>query len=218
MGRRSVLGMLLLVILTLLLVGCRGRERTLRFETIERSEMGGGHNAGRILQPALVVIGDPAEIGALDDTVSPEAVKRLAQVDFTRYFVVVAYHGWYSQLLSPKSGVEVRRIRQQGTTITVEALFYKPTPGLQRRQMETYPYHIVQVRRNKQLRGEFTFVLEVDGKVVAREDASLGLGPKPLLTRTATLPQATPRPTPTSPPYPLLPPSPPGVPPLYPGP
>ena len=218
MRRRSMLGMLLSVILTLLLVGCQGWERTLPFETIERSEMGGGHNAGRILQPALVVIGDPAEVGTLDDTVSPEAVKRLAQVDFSQYFVVVVYHGRYSQLLSPKSGVEVRRIRQQGAAITVEALFYKPTPGLERRQMETYPYHIVQVRRNKQLRGEFTVVLEVDGKVVAREDAALGLGPRPLPTRTATLPQATPRPGPTSPPYPPLPPSPPGVPSPYSGP
>jgi len=168
MGRRSVLGMLLLVILTLLLVGCRGRERTLRFETIERSEEGIA-GAREILEPRLVIIGDATEVAALDATVSPEALKRLAQVDFTRYFVVVVYHGWYSQLLRPKSGVEVRRVRQQGAMITVEALFYEPVPGWERAQIETYPYHIVQVRWDRGLRGEFEFLLEVDGKVVAQE-------------------------------------------------
>ncbi len=140
----------------------------LPFETIERSE--GGIYGGRdILQPALVIIGDLAEVGTLDETVTPEALARLRQVDFTRYFVVVAYRGRYPELLRPKSGDEIQRVRQEGATITVEALFYEPTPRLARSPIETYPYHIVQVRRDRGLRGEFTFLLEVDGKVVARE-------------------------------------------------
>ncbi len=143
-------------------------EVDLPFETIERSERGGGSNAGTILQPALVIIGDPAEIETLDETVRPEALARLAQVDLTRYFVVVAYRGLYPELLTPKSGIEIQRIRREGARVTVEALFYQPIPRRERLQVETYPYHIVQVPREG-LQGELTFLLEMDGKVLVQE-------------------------------------------------
>lgn len=158
---KILLGLLLFVI-----TACQPQEGELSFETIAQ---GDGFYTGRGYgeeEPSILVIANVDEIDepGLDVLFPTELADQLRQLDYNRFFAILALQG-----LKPQGGysVTVQRIVRQDDQINVYAEFTSPEPGTRRIQAFTSPYHLVAVSKQGEWGQQMNFVLVTDSEEVA---------------------------------------------------
>ncbi len=131
----------------------------LPFETIEKSESSGTGYGFRGVEPDIAVVFDKDSIPQLTNTISPQALSSLQEVDFRKYYVLVVYQG-----IKPTTnyGVEIQHIIMQEDTITIDARFTERDPAMWAGDIVTSPYHLVRVPRQGS-HGWIKFILTRDG-------------------------------------------------------
>jgi hypothetical protein len=98
------------------------------------------------LEPQHVFLITSAQEGVrLPDWVSPEALQKLAQLDYQRYFVIAVFRGSF-----PDGGYDavIQRVVRRGDGLVVEAQFWAPSPYYAVEAMSTDPYHVIMVVRD----------------------------------------------------------------------
>jgi hypothetical protein len=163
--------LLCLTILTgLVLFGCKGPEpRDLPFETIESADLLGPGEYSEEETPKIIIITELEQVDdRVGDAVSPQAQAQLRDLDFDRYFVVGVFQGRRPYIYWA-SGVEIQRIEQRGDTITILAHFYEPIEDQVRGGMAA-PYQLLRIRKGGSIRGEFNFILKVNGQEIVRKN------------------------------------------------
>lgn len=166
-----VAALLALVVGAMILGGCRGeKEVDLSFETIERSDSAGTGEYYEEEDPQLVVVTKTEEVDdRLGNTVSFDAQTQLESLDYDLWFAIAVFQGWRPHIPTPQSGVKIPRISREENTITVYAQFYEPVQGYEMHPEVNSPYHLVKIQKGENMRGEFGFVLNVDGKELVRK-------------------------------------------------
>ena len=143
----------LLVVAVLLLAACKPQEVVLSFQTIERQDsafraasMWGDKN------PALMVISSSEDIEKVKSYVTAQSVSTLEQLDFRSAFALVVFRG-----LQPSSFVDfsVERIVRRGSEIAVYTRPGRQGPN----PAESSPYHLVEIQKQGEMSGNFTFNL-----------------------------------------------------------
>ncbi len=124
--------------------------------------------------------------------ISPEDQNRINAVDFSRNFVLIAFHGW----TYPGNGIEIQKISQLASqyenVVRVRAQFQEP--GEAAVTGVTTPYHIVRVSKDRVTRfGEIEFRLfQQDGPITRERDFITAIvnsfPPQPGEPEAATLP------------------------------
>lgn len=131
-------------------------ERDLPFETIERGDSDYYH-----FHPAepqhVFVITSAEEASRLTGWVSREAEKKLAQLDYRRYFLIAVFRGHFAS-----SGYDpiIQRVVRQGDRLVVHVQFWAPSPYYAVTAAASQPYHVVRVLRDGRPLGEAELVLE----------------------------------------------------------
>lgn len=157
--------LLLLYIVTLLLVTCQAeptREPGLPFETIASEDGATGNNVYRGGEPAIRVIADLEQARSLPNIGSERTRQRIRSLDYTQFFVIIVFHG-----SAGKTGyaVEVKSIVREDDKVYIKTLFTYPTPASIEHNFETFPYHIVAVKKSGSWNRSITFVLSDTGGV-----------------------------------------------------
>ncbi len=177
--------LLLLVLLTMfVLSACRPQETELPAETTEKTEVAPSRQSqetdlpfetveqklkadlgppyeGR--EPGLMVIARPEEVANLDDWVTEDAKTQLQMLDYDAHFALAVFQGW-----KPTDGysIQVERITRQGDKVTVYVRLQEPQPDREKRDIETSPYHLVQMQKVGAWAGDVTFNVVADGAVI----------------------------------------------------
>jgi len=163
--------LLLLLAIALLpgLVACDTQEMELPFQTVGHALTPGTGQSYAGKDPMLDVIAKEDEINALGGMISPESQAQLPSLDFSQYLAIAVFQG-----MKPSSGysVEVTKVTRAGSTVIVYAHFTERDPRQFAQDIVTSPYHLIQIQTS-QLHGQVEFVLNADGKVVARQSRSL---------------------------------------------
>ena len=165
MLRRTLLPFLLAVVV-ILSPGCgRTKGVEMPFETIDKGMGAGKRERYESKEPGLVIIASLRDFALLEDDV-PRLAQKLKDIDYDHFCVVAVFQGH-----KPTGAyeVEIQRIRRQDDVVTIYARFATPEPGQERTLVETSPYHLVKIRKGEDMRGQFEFVLNVDGKEVVRK-------------------------------------------------
>jgi len=173
--RMLILGVIVLVSLALLVVGVAlvgnylaqqapPTEVNLGFETVLKSTSDSPY---RQEEPAFVIAVSTEELAYYKEMLAPADLKGVFKIDFTRYFVIVAFQG---EKATGGYAIEVRSIVQTGDRVTVILHVTERQPGKMVDQAVTSPFHVVKVAQaNMPRRGELEFVFVEDGQQLARQ-------------------------------------------------
>jgi hypothetical protein len=145
----------LIVIATLLLglTACKPQEIKLSFETIEQVDATTKQWEGK--EPKLLVIASTQDVEAARPFVTDEALAALQKMDYTTHFAVLAFRGLQT---SSHEGFKVEQIGRQGN----EVLLYAQPGANGPDAVMTSPYHLIEVNKEGQWGGNFTFNLYFD--------------------------------------------------------
>jgi hypothetical protein len=134
-----------------MIVGCRPQPSPeLPFETIEQVN----RPPSQQRQPGLLIIATSQDVEEASPFVTDEARAALSQLDFTKYFAVLAF--WGQQPMGHQHFRIERIVRQDNeVTLWAEALDI-PLEG---EPAETWPYHLIKVRKEGDWNATFTFTL-----------------------------------------------------------
>ncbi len=164
-----VRGLLSLVIAIVLLSACAQREVELPFETIEMSKL--PHAGGEryvVEQPKLVIVATSDEVSSLSPSLSPETGPELSNTDYSSHFVIAVFQG-LKRVYDYEARIE--RITYVDDTVKVYTQFVEPTEGQPQHLIESSPYHIVRVRKPRELTGkQLRFMLVANGQEVLSEN------------------------------------------------
>jgi hypothetical protein len=145
------------------------QEVKLPFRTLERADLSGTGKYYENQKPKFVIIDGVEGIEALGNTISIEAQAQLHNLDFDSELAIVVFQGLRGVIPTPQSGVEVQRISRKGNTITLHTRFYEPVEGYEVHLMMASPYHLVAIRKEGDMHGEFSFDLCVDGTIESQQ-------------------------------------------------
>ena len=115
-------------------------------------------------QPEVMVIANQDQVRDLSVTLWPELLSEVSTVDFSNYFVVVAFHGFRPDGCCH---IEVKQLVRQDKQVDVYAYFTEKPPGAPRTAATISPFHAVKVRKEGSWGDEFTFVLYDNSRPVA---------------------------------------------------
>ncbi len=116
----------------------------LPFQTLQRDELSGTGQLYPSQAPGIVIVGNPTEADTLDGWIADSAKAKLKTVDYTKFLAVTVFQGWKP---TGGFGIEVVRISRLGQTVDVATDFHEPVPGVQRTDIVTSPYHLVQLEK-----------------------------------------------------------------------
>ena len=160
----------------MILVGtmaCQPEKTELLFETIERRPFWSTDKFWRSQDPGFVIVAGPDDLAQVNDFFTFDAQAQLQSLDFERHFAVAVFQGLQTSLPGAPFGVEVQKIIKEEGTVKIHAHIYEHAGDEVRRPAMNSPYHLVQVRREEDMRGELEFVLIVDGRVASRQSHRL---------------------------------------------
>lgn len=143
----------------MLLSACGPQEVELSFETIEQSDYSPKYEDK---EPGLVIVAGADEASQLNGRIGPEALEQLREMDYERFFAVVAFLGWQP---TGHEGIRIERIVRQGNAVSIYALVGRPT-GEDR---VSSPYHLVKVQKIGQWSTTINFALVVEETTVASQ-------------------------------------------------
>ena len=193
---KTPLTLKIIIILSLfLLTACTTQVQELSFETLSRNTNSGYKDR----RPGLMVITNIEETKHLGRWFHPNDRKLALDVDYTHYFVVIVFRGWYGRA---HEGIKVERIAQQGNNISVFTWMGKG----QGDTVITSHFHMVKVEKMGNLANIDTYTLIVNGEAEAIiEQASARNTPIPPSFSTAPFTSSVTLPLMSSPLKPLLP-------------
>ncbi len=140
------------------------KEITLPFETIEQNETAGTGITYEDRESSLMVISSPEEAMTLSTWISDNAKEKLQEIDYTQQFVLAVFQGWKPTL---GYSVEISRVTQLGDTVNVYVQFHEPGPDVQKADLVTSPYHLVQLQRLESTGRGITFNLLANETVIS---------------------------------------------------
>ncbi len=157
----KILYTLLLTMLSsvVLLSACGPREIELPFETIERSNYSPRYEKKK---PGLMIIATEDEINQLIGFVTPKAISRLQEIDYNKYFVVVAFLGWYRKV---HEGIRVEQVICRNNSISI----YAQVGELTGKDAISSPYQVIKVQKVGRWGAEIDFALVIDRNTVASQ-------------------------------------------------
>jgi hypothetical protein len=158
---RALLPLIVVAAVPLGLTACKPQETELSFETIEQDD---GYSASRQKwegrESKLLVMASAQDIEEARPFVTDEAITALRQMDFTTRFAIFAFRGWQG---SSHSGFKIERIIRRGNEIVLYA-----QPGTRGpNPVESSPYHLIELKKEGNWGGDFTFSLYFDQAGVA---------------------------------------------------
>jgi len=143
----------------MLLSACGPREIELPFETIEQSNYSLRYEERK---PGLVIIANEDEIDQLTGFVTPRALSQLQELDYDKYFAVVAFLGWHHKV---HEGIRIERIIRQNNLLFIHAQVGELTG----KDAISSPYHIVKVQKVGRWSTIIKFALVVEETTVASQ-------------------------------------------------
>lgn len=149
----------LLFLVVILLGACTPQEEELPFETIEQADYSRRYEDR---ETGLVIVTNVDEANQLDSWVSSLALEQLREINYERFFVVVAFLGWQP---TGHEGIRIERIVRQGNTVSVYAQVGRPTGETE----ETSPYHLVRVQKVGRWGTSINFALVIEETTVASQ-------------------------------------------------
>lgn len=112
--------------------------------------------------PRLIVIGDAVEVPSLRDRVLPSHLERIAEVDFSAYFVAVIHQGLRNRPYHP---IEVNAVEFEDNVFTIHAKLYEPDRSTYKPFPTNSPYYVLKIEKPAGVREEdISFVLEANGE------------------------------------------------------
>lgn len=111
--------------------------------------------------PRLIVIGDAAEVPSLRDRVLPSHLERIAEVDFSAYFVAVIHQGLHNRPYHP---IEVRSVEFEDNVFTIHAKLYEPDRSTYEPFPANSPYYVLKIEKLAGVKEDVSFVLETNGE------------------------------------------------------
>ncbi len=143
----------------------------LPFETIEKSQYGGGVPGGLSTkdQPRLDVYQQTADIPAIEAIISQNALEILRQLDFQSHIAVGVFQGW-----KPSSGygVDIVTVARMGMRISIYAELIEPEPGIVVSDVMTAPYQLIKLDREG-LSGSRIFELIVEETTIQQVEVTI---------------------------------------------
>lgn len=143
----------------------------LPFETIEKSQYGGGVPGGLSTkdQPRLDVYQQTADIPAIEAIISQNALEILRQLDFQSHIAVGVFQGW-----KPTNGygVDILAVTRMGERISVYADLITPEPRTVTSDVVTAPYQLIKLERAG-LAGSQIFELIVEETIIQRVEVTI---------------------------------------------
>lgn len=134
------------------------------FITIDKQD---GQSGWDEIAPNFMIVATPNEIESLSHLVSAESIERLYGVDYDKYYTIAAFQGMH-----PSSGYDmtIHRLSRQGQELAIHTTSRSPLEPEE--QIETSPYHLIQVNREHENGYEVEFALVVNSvKVLTRSHA-----------------------------------------------
>jgi hypothetical protein len=150
---KALLPLIVVAVLLLGLTACKPQEIELSFETIEQvDDPSATIRQWEGKEPKLFVIASTQDVEEAKPFVTAEALAALQQMDYTTRFAVLAFRGLQT---SSHEGFKVEQISRQGSEVHLYA-----QPGANGPDpVMTSPYHLVEVKKEGQWGGNFTFNL-----------------------------------------------------------
>lgn len=155
--RRRIFCLLLLVVV--LLGACTPQEEELPFETIEQADYSPKYENK---EPGLVIVTSADEANQLNGWIGSEALEQLRELEYERFFAVVAFLGWQP---TGHEGIRIKRIVRQGDAISTYALVGMPTGETR----VSSPYHLVKIQKIGQWGTSINFALVIEETTVASQ-------------------------------------------------
>ena len=122
--------------------------------------------------PRLIVIGSAAEVSSLEDRVTPSQLERIAQVDFSAYFVAVIHQGLGERPYHP---IEVSAVEFRDNVFTIQARLYEPDRSTYEPFPSNSPYYVLEIEKPEGVAEEdVSFVLEANGERIPQTCAIQG--------------------------------------------
>ena len=163
-GRRLLEIALSLILMHLIIVSCNSqpKEVDLIFQSIEQGEL--GHpNYYEAMGPGLKIVSQPEEVKNLEGLITGSAQQALLELDYSKYFVLAAFHGRRG---SGGYGIQVDRVSRSDNTVKVNVELEEPKPQSVVADAETSPYHLIIVQKNGIWIQEIQFNLIADSTVL----------------------------------------------------
>jgi hypothetical protein len=167
---------LLAIILPLLLVALAVSVFVVKGTRLEWEKVADGSGAGEEFvtryadlsfayvghEPRLIVITEPDAVPTLQGKVSSEHLERIADTDFSSFWVTIVYQG--REVMKDYQPIEVSEVRRKGDTVTVYAQFHETIGSL-----DTSPYCILKIEKPVRMDEEkIAFTLNADGQMVSQ--------------------------------------------------
>lgn len=149
----------LLFLVVALLGACTPQEEELSFETIEQADYSPKYENK---ESGLVIIASADEANQLNGWISLEALEQLREMDYEKFFAVVAFLGWQP---TGHEGIRIERIVRQGDAISIYALVGMPTGETR----VSSPYHLVKIQKTGWWGTSINFALVVEETTVASQ-------------------------------------------------
>lgn len=156
--------LLSLLVVALLLSACAQKETELAFHTIEQAKViQPGMQMYEAQEPALIMVVSREEIRELDNFVSSEGRDIIAQLDFSTYLVLAAFHG----MSTYDYDIRIKRVTYQDTVVKIYAEFIEPHKGQVLHPTAASPYQIIALEKLESFaEKEIRFVLIADEKEI----------------------------------------------------
>ncbi|MEJ2211400.1 MAG: protease complex subunit PrcB family protein [Anaerolineae bacterium] len=162
---REVCWLLLLGLLFATGLGaCKLHQVSLSFETIEQKERTGTSEGYEAKEPFLVIVAQPHDLAGLDDWISKDASAQLQELDFDAYFGLAAFLGRKG---TSGYGIQIERITRLDDQVEVFVKIREPQPKEKKNDVETSPYHLVQVHKTGVWAQDVVFKMLADSDMLS---------------------------------------------------
>ncbi len=121
-------------------------ERKLSFETLERNDTYSAEEGYGGLEPQVIRIAEPGEIGQLEGLISQEALGQLAGLDFQQSFALLLLRG---RQANTGYATLIEQVARRDDQLVIYAQFWEPSGYYEVQPEATSPYHLIKVRRDE---------------------------------------------------------------------
>ena len=159
----KLLGVILVGLFFIGINACKPQETLLSFKTIEQADSSGTGEAYRDIEPTVIIITHPNEIANLNGWINESGQEKLQALAYKNYFALAVFQGFKPTL---EYGVKINRITKHNNEINIYTHFQERNPNLEAADLESSPYHVVQVQKTGEEGQVFTFNLIVSNTIV----------------------------------------------------
>jgi hypothetical protein len=108
-------------------------------------------------KPREIILTRSKDIDSVKNWIVLSDLQKVNAVDFTKSIVVIVFMG---EKGSDQYSIEINDIRKTGSSVSIYANFKIPVEGQERHPVVTSPYYILEIEKNGDFLGTFTFLLK----------------------------------------------------------